>query len=182
VSDSGRDMLRQLLLLNYDDLKARLARRLGSVELAGEALQDTWLQLEEAARIGQVHRPQPYLLRIAYNIALKRRRSERDTVTLDDARAALNLVDDTPGPERAVEARSEIVALEEALAQMPPRRRAILLASRAEGVPLSEIAARFGISQRMIEIELKSALIHCGQRLGRKIVRRFGPKPPEGLT
>jgi RNA polymerase sigma-70 factor (ECF subfamily) len=182
VNDSGRDVLRRLLLLNYDVLKAQLARRLGSADLAGEALQDTWLQLEGATRIGDVHRPQPYLLRIAYNIALKRRRSERDTVTLDDARAALSLVDDTPGPERAVEARSEIVALEEALAQMPPRRRAILLASRAEGVPLSEIATRFGISQRMIEIELKSALIHCGQCLGRKIVRRFGPKPPERLS
>ena len=182
MSDSGRDLLRELLLLNYDDLKAQLARRLGSVELAGEALQETWLQLEGVARIGQVHRPRPYLLQIAYNIALKRRRTERDTVTLDDARAALNLVDDAPGPERAIEARSEISALEAALAEMPPRRRAILLASRAEGEPLSEIATRFGISQRMIEMELKSALIHCGQRLGRKIVQRFGPKPPEGLT
>jgi RNA polymerase sigma-70 factor, ECF subfamily len=182
VSDSGRDLLRRLLLLNYDDLKAQLARRLGSVELAGEALQDTWLQLEGVAPIGPIHRPQPYLLRIAYHIALNRRRSERSSVTLDDARAALDLVDDAPGPERAVEARSEILALEEALAEMPPRRRAILLASRAEGVPLSEIAARFGISQRMTEIELKSALIHCGQRLGRKIVQRFGPRRPEGLT
>jgi RNA polymerase sigma-70 factor, ECF subfamily len=182
VTDSGRDQLRRLLLLDYDDLKAQLARRLGSVELAGEALQDTWLQLEGVARIGQVQRLRPYLLRIAYHIALKRRRSERDTVTLDDARAALNLADDAPDPERVVEARSEILSLEGALAEMPPRRRAILLASRAEGVPLSEIAARFGISQRMTEIELKSALIHCGQRLGRKIVQRFGPKPPQGLT
>jgi hypothetical protein len=27
---------------------------------------------------------------------------------------------------------------------------------------------------------LKSALIHCGRRLGRKIVQRFGPRAVEG--
>jgi RNA polymerase sigma-70 factor, ECF subfamily len=182
VSEVWRDLLRRLLLLNYDELKAQLARRLGSVDLAADALQDTWLQLERAPQIGEVRRAHPYLLRIAYNIALKRRQSEREAVTLDDARGALDLIDDAPDPERAAEAKSEIAALEAALAEMTPRRRAILLASRAEGIPLSEIAVRHGISQRMTEIELKFALMHCGQRLGRKIVQRFGPRRSEGST
>jgi RNA polymerase sigma-70 factor (ECF subfamily) len=180
MSDSGPDLLRRLLLLDYDELKAQLARRLGSVDHAGDALQDTWLRLEGAAPIGTVHRPQPYLLRIAYNIALKRRQAERETTTLDDARAALNLVDEAPDPERVVEAKSEAAALEGALAELSPRRRDILLASRVEGVSLGEIATRHGLSQRMVEIELKMALIHCGRRMGRKIVQRFGPRLPEG--
>jgi RNA polymerase sigma factor (sigma-70 family) len=180
MSDSGLDLLRRILLIDYDELKAQLARRLGSVDRAGDALQDTWLRLEGSAKIGAVRRPQPYLLRIAYNIALKRRQAERETVTLDDARAALNLVDEAPDPARAVEARSEAMALEQALAELSPRRRDILLASRVEGVSLSEIATRHAISQRMVEIELKMSLIHCGQRMGRKIVQRFGPRSPEG--
>jgi RNA polymerase sigma-70 factor (ECF subfamily) len=180
MSDSGRDLLRRLLLVDYDKLKAQLARRLGSAERAGEALQDTWLRLESSAPIGAVERPQPYLLRIAYNIALKRRQAERETMTLDDARAALNLVDEAPDPERVVEAKSEAVALKRALAELSPRRRGILLASRGEGVPLSEIAVRYGLSQRMVEMELKFALIHCGRRLGRNIVQRFGPRPLNG--
>jgi FlaA1/EpsC-like NDP-sugar epimerase len=45
--------------------------------------------------------------------------------------------------------------------------------------PHQEIATRFGISTRMVEKELKRALEHCGQRLERKIVRRFGPRPEE---
>lgn len=182
MSDSDSDSLRRLLLLDYDELKARLARRLGSVERAGDALQDTWLRLEGGAQIGAVQRPQPYLLRIAYNIALKRRQAERETTTLDDARAALNLADEAPDPARIVEAKSEAAALERALAELSPRRRNILLASRMEGVALSEIATRYGISQRMVEIELKFALIHCGRRMGRKIVQRFGPRFPEGSS
>jgi RNA polymerase sigma-70 factor (ECF subfamily) len=92
----------------------------------------------------------------------------------------LNLVDEAPDPERVVEAKSEAAALEGVLAELSPRRRNILLASRVEGVSLSEIATRHGISQRMVEIELKMALIHCGRRMGRKIVQRFGPRLPEG--
>jgi RNA polymerase sigma-70 factor, ECF subfamily len=180
MSDSSPDLLRQLLLVGYEELKAQLARRLGSVERASDALQDTWLRLEGMAQIGAVQRPHPYLLRIAYNIALKRQLAERETVTLEDARAALNLVDETPDPERVVGAKSEAAVLERALEELSPRRREILLASRVEGISLSKIAIRHGISQRMVEIELKLALIHCGRRLGRKIVQRFGPRSPEG--
>ena len=180
MNASGRDLLRQLLLLNYDELRTQLARRLGSVEHASDALQDTWLRLEGGGQIGHVSQPQPYLLRIAYNIALKRRQRDRASMTLDDARAALDLVDDAPDPERVAEAKSELAAIDEALAELSPRRRDILLASRVEGIPLSEIAIRHNISQRMVEIELKSALMHCGWRLGRKIVQRFGPRSSKG--
>jgi hypothetical protein len=31
----------------------------------------------------------------------------------------------------------------------------------------------------MVERELKAALIHCGRRLGKNVVQRFGPKSPE---
>lgn len=180
MTESSRDLLRQLLLLRYGELRNRLAHSLGSVDRANDALQETWLRLEATAQIGVVHRPQPYLLRIAHNIAVKRRLAERETTTLDDARAALSLVDDAPDPERAVAGKSESMALERALAELSPRRRDILLASRVEGVSLSEIAARYGLSQRMVEMELKVALVHCGRRMGRKIVQRFGPRSPEG--
>src|ERR1700761_6166297 len=76
--DSVRQLLRDQFLLGYDQLKARLTERLGSAELASEALQDAWLRLENVTLIGPVHRPWPYVLRIAYNIALKRLRRERE--------------------------------------------------------------------------------------------------------
>jgi RNA polymerase sigma-70 factor, ECF subfamily len=182
MSDIARDRLRQTLLGEYGQLRSKLARRLGSTERADDALQDTWVMLQGSSPIGEVHRPEPYLFRIAYNIALKRRQAERETVTLDDARAALDLVDDTPSPERVVEDRSEVVALEQVLAELSPRRREILVASRLEEAPLREIATRLGLSQRMIEIELKLALIHCGRRLGKNIIQRFGPKGPKSIT
>jgi RNA polymerase sigma-70 factor, ECF subfamily len=182
MSDAGRRLLRAVLLLEYDGLKARLTRRLGSADRAADALQDAWLRLEHAEPSGPVDRPYPYLLRIAYNIALKSRSRERDIVTLDDARARLGLVEDAPDPERIVLAQSEMALVQQALAELTPRRREILLASRVDGVALRELAVRFNISQRMVEMELKSALVHCGRRLGRKIVQRFGPHRDRGIN
>jgi RNA polymerase sigma-70 factor, ECF subfamily len=179
MADS-RETLRQRLLLDYAELRTQLARRLGSTDRAEDALQDAWLRLEGASSIGVVSRPFPYLLRIAYHLGLKRRARERETMTLEDARAALNLADEAPGPAAVAEARSELAVLERALGELTPRRREILLASRADGVPLREIASRLGISQRLVEMELKLALIHCGRRLDRKIVQRFGPRPFPG--
>jgi RNA polymerase sigma-70 factor (ECF subfamily) len=180
MSDSGRERLRQIFLVDYDKLKRGLTRRLGSADHAKDVLQDTWLRLEAPLPIGPVDRPFPYLLRIAYNIAAKRKRLELDTVTLDEARAALDLIEDVPDPARIFEARSELAALRQALAELSPRRREILLASRADGIPLRTIALRLGVSQRLVEIELKQALIHCGLRLGRTIVQRFGPRTISG--
>src|SRR5262249_48802651 len=160
-----RELLRRHYLLGYDELKARLTQRLGSAELASDALQDAWLRLDRAAPAGPVDRPHSYILRIAYNLGLRSRERRRAAVTLDDARAALHLIDEGPGPARILEARAELELLKQAMRELTPGRRAILLASRLQGIPLHEIAARYGISQRMVERELKHALTHCAERL-----------------
>lgn len=177
MTDASRQRLRDILLLDYDDLKAQLTRRLGSAELASDVLQDTWLRLEQATPIGPVQRPRPYLLRMAHNIALKRLQSQPKTVSLDDARVALGLVDVTPGPAQIAEARAELAALKEAVQELTPRRRDILLAARLDGVPLKELAARHRVSQRLVERELRSAVLHCAAHLQKNVVQRFGPKP-----
>jgi RNA polymerase sigma-70 factor (ECF subfamily) len=182
MSESGREFLRQFFLLGYDDLKVRLTKRLGSAELASDALQDAWLKLERATPAGPVHRPRPYLLRIAYNIALKRLRRERQTVTLDEAREALSLIDEAPNPAQIAEARSELALLEQAVEDLTPRQREILFASRLDSISLHEIAVRYGISQRMVERELRQAVLQCAERLDRKVVQRFGPRRREAST
>jgi RNA polymerase sigma-70 factor, ECF subfamily len=180
MTNSSQDILRQLFLIDYSELKRQLTRRLGSEDRAADALHDAWLRLEEAAPIGPIHRPFPYLLRVAYHLALKRRQKERERVTLDDARDSLDLTDEAPSPERVAAGRSDLYVVRQALAELTPRRREILLAARTEGVPVREIAARHNISQRMAELELKAALLHCGRRLGRKVIQRFGPRSSDG--
>ncbi len=180
MSVSGQEVLRQAFTLAYDELRRRLTRRLGSVELASEALHDAWLRLDRAQSIGAVHNPISYLLQMGFNAALKRRAADQRTIGLTDARMALGIADETPDPEHAMIARSDVEVLGRALAELPPRRRQILLASRLDRRTLSEIAQQLGVSQRLVELELKHALAHCAQRLNRKVIQRFGPLSSAG--
>ena len=180
MTDSGREFLRNIFLLGYDDLKVRLTRRLGSAELAGDALQDTWLRLEHAIPLGPVLRPKPYILRIAYNIALKRLRGERTMVTLEEVREELRLVDEAPTPAQVTEGREELTLLLQAAEELTPRQRNILFAARLDGDTLQDIAIRFGIPERTVARELRRALLYCGERVGRKAIARRGPQSNDG--
>lgn len=179
MTDTTWTTLRQMLADRYDDLRKQLARRLGSEDLARETLHETWLHLHRQDSAEAIGSPAGYLRRTAFNIAIDRGRKATRLARRLEIRAVLELPDDTPGPAELTEAKQEIAALERALDELTPRRRTILLASRLEGTPLRRIADQLGISQRMVEIELKHALEHCAERLDRKVTRRFGPKGRE---
>lgn len=167
MSDATRTMLRSFLATRYDDLKLRLSRRLGSAELAGDALQDTYLRLGQAEVVGSVQSPAAYLFRMAFNVAIDRQRAEKRRLARNEVQDLLHIVDDAPGPGQIAEARFEIEALQKAIAELTPRRRAILLAARLQGMPQREIASRLGVSLRLVEKELRIAQEQCALKLGK---------------
>lgn len=172
--------LRRLLLLRYDEFKARLTRRLGSSELAGEALQDTWLRLEQGDGIAAAVRSHDaYLFRIAVNIARDRQRAETRRLTTSEVETLLDVVDETPNPGQIVEARSDLQALQAVMAELPPRQRAILLAARLDELPRREIAKRYRISLRLVQRELLEAQNYCAARLRRSGFSLFTSGPRE---
>ncbi len=177
MSDTKPDALRRSLVLDYEELRVRLTRQLGSAELANDALQETFLRLHREAELPPVERPRPYLLRMAARIAVRKLRGEKQTISLDDAKAAFGVADEAADSYRILAARRDLEAFQRAVAELTPRRREILYAARIEGLTLRTIAERQGISQRLVELELKDALAHCALRLDRKLVQRFGPQP-----
>ncbi|GGF47719.1 ECF sigma factor VreI [Aliidongia dinghuensis] len=166
MAETSQATLRQLFLVGYEDLKRLLTRRLGSSDLAGEALQETYLRLERAS-IGPVRSPRAYLYRTALNIATNRRLAENRHLSVSEVETLLNVADDAPDPAQVAEARSEIEALKRAVAELPARRREIFLAAWREELPHQQIAEHHGVTVRTVQIELKHALEHCAQRLGR---------------
>lgn len=166
MAESSRATLRNLLLTGYDELAKRLTFRLGSADLARDALQDTYLRLERTPQIGPVRSPKSYLLRMALNIAANRRIAENRLLTFVEAEALLQVADDVSDPARAVEARSEIEALKRALAELPARRREMALAAWVDDLSQKDIAQRFGVSVRTVQLELKAALAFCALHRG----------------
>ncbi len=154
-------VLRNLLAERYDEFKRRLTRSLGSEELACESLNETWLHLYRQDEVGAVRSPTAYLLRVALNIATDRRRNEGRRIRRSDALSVLEIADPAPDPARAAESRLLLEALGEAIDALPRRTREILVAARLQGLSQQEIADQFGISTRMVRIELRRALDQC---------------------
>jgi RNA polymerase sigma-70 factor (ECF subfamily) len=179
VSEASWEELRQRFIVKYDSLRARLRRRLGSDDLARESLQETWLQLARSDGSRSVTQQDSYLYGIALNMAAGLRRAETRHASRLEIEAALDFAEEAAGPDDITEAKFNLEELERAIQELPPRQRAILLAARIQDVPIQTIADSLGLSRRMIEIELKRAIEHCAGRLGRSVVKRFGPRPPE---
>lgn len=161
MTETGLLALRQLLLSSYDEFRARLTQRLGSSELAGDAVQDTWLRLHHTKSIGSVSSPTSYLFRMALNAARDRLMSDRRYLTSVQIDNLFDLADEAADPAHVAEARSELQLVEQLIAELPPRQREILVAARLDGLPRREIAERLGISLSLVEKELKQAHEYC---------------------
>lgn len=157
--------LRDYLLGTYDELKRRLSRRLGSEELAGDALQDTWVRLDTRRdRLGPVQNPAAYLLRMATNIVVDRQRADHRLMSFDEITALLDMADPGPGPAQTAETGFALAHTLELLQKMPERRRRILLAIRVEGLQQREVAERLDVSLRLVQRELKAAQEYLAAR------------------
>lgn len=161
MSDTVWASLRRTIVLHYDSIKMRLARSLGSRDLADDVLHETWLRLHRGDAVGAIQQPESYIFRVALNIAADRRREERRRASHAEVWAAIRLDDEAPDLARELEARSEVEALKRAMAALPPRRRAILIAARLDGLSHEAIAERLNISRTMVQKELRRAIAHC---------------------
>ena len=166
--------LRDLLLADYSGLDRQLTRRLGSADVASDVLQETYLRLEGMNEVGPVRSPKAYLFRIALNIANDRRRAESRRLTVDEVDCLLDIPDDRPDAARVIEDRSEVNLLKRAIAELPERRRRVLILSRINDMPHREIAKRLGVTVRTVEMDLKQAIEHCAERLKRPVPVKFG--------
>jgi RNA polymerase sigma-70 factor (ECF subfamily) len=161
MSDHALTSIRRLFVDSYDDLKRRLTKRLGSADLAGDAMHDAWLRLESADSIGIIQSPGNYLFRIALNAADDQRRLQKRHASAIEIDSLLELPDGAPTPEETAVARSDLEAFKAIMAQLPARRRAIFLAARVGNIPRQEIADRLGISRRLVAKEILLAHEYC---------------------
>ena len=94
-----------------------------------------------------------------------RRKSEARRLTHSEIEALTYFPDDPLDTTRAMEARAELRLVEEAIRELSPRRRTILTAVRLDGAKHAEVARRLGISERLVDMELRAAIEHCTRRL-----------------
>jgi RNA polymerase sigma factor (sigma-70 family) len=136
-----------------------LVRRLGSVPLAEEMAQETWLRAATLEGAAAIDNPRSYLFRIAANLAIDHKRSARQRVEVKAAEAVLEAVADPyPSPELEAHHRAEYARLVQVIADLPPRCRQVFIMARFDGLKYAEIAERLGISRNTVISHVVHAL------------------------
>lgn len=154
-----KDKLVSLLVSNYPQLARRLAGRLGSIDRANEALNDTYVRLHRAnAEMTEPRDLDSYLYRMAMNSARNRARSDALHLSAIEVEALLDLPDDAPDPLRVAEGRSDLEAVRRAIDGLPERRGAIFRRVWDEGASYAEVADEFGIAERTARHEMMLAV------------------------
>jgi len=157
--------LRALFLERYNDFRSQLKRRLGSDDLAHDAMQEAFLKVNDLPASSSIQQPAAYLFRVALNIAEDQRRRDSRLLTGVEISELIHLADEAADPARIAQGRDQIDAFQRALRQLPERTQQMVLAARVHDLPHAEIARRYGVSERIVSKELKRALEHCAREL-----------------
>ena len=128
-----------------------------------DVAQTAFVKLASVDRPEDIDNPRAFLYAAARNTvadyhrrAATRRRhaGELRRTAEDDDRCALS-------PERVLLGKERFAILQGVLQRMPRRRRAMLLLNRFDGVSLTEIARRFGISEAAVRKQIRLAMRDC---------------------
>lgn len=166
MRDSRPDSsLLSIFLERYNDFRSQLKRRLGSDDLAHDAMQETFLKVNDLPASSSIQQPAAYLFRVALNIAEDQRRRDSRLLTGVEISELINMTDEAADPARIAQGRSQIDAFRRALRGLPERTQQMLLAARVQELPHAEIARRYGVSERIVSKELKRGLEHCAREL-----------------
>lgn len=160
--DDGYD-LTSVYLDQWCYFRSILTRRVGSRELAEDALQETWMRLSTVEVREPIRDRQALILRIAANIAtdLIRRERRHSSRCISDEAVLLAVEDEQPSPERTTIDRDQLRKLVLALSELPLKALHALLMSRCDGLTHREIARKLAVSESMVAKYLAQAMRHC---------------------
>ncbi|MEJ1964524.1 MAG: RNA polymerase sigma factor [Gammaproteobacteria bacterium] len=159
-----------LFVRHAEELRVYLTGQVRCSQTAADLVQDTFVRLAQQRGGATENNPRAYLYRVAQNLAIdhyrSRERRQTDPTPHEDL---LQIADEAPLPERAVDGHQRLAALQRTLMELPELTQRIFQLNRIEGLTYSEIARRLDISDSSVQKHLSRALQHamrCLRQLG----------------
>jgi RNA polymerase sigma factor (sigma-70 family) len=147
-------------------LRRWLTRRPLSVDL-DDIVQEAYAKLALLPSVEHIHNPRAYFFRTAFSILVNEVR--RAQIVPIDAVAELDRLEvesQAPTPDREAEGRQELRLLAEAIAQLPPRCRQVVVARKVQGLSQRETAQALGMAESTVEKHMAAGLRHLSGLLG----------------
>ena len=145
---------------------------------AEDIVQETFLRaLEQRLKLAEVQEPRAWLVRVAWNLAIDRKRRITPAQMQEDAAAVLASAD-LPA-DRQLSSAAELAKVLAAMDRLPRLERAVLLLSAVEELSVAEIAAVIGRSESGVRSLVFRARAHLEERR-EGVSRRFAPTKGKG--
>lgn len=130
--------------------------------------QEVFARVFEAARRERPALPKAFLFQVTRNLMIDMLRrngaiSIRDMTDIE----RLNVSDMEPSAEAYVSARQELQILQNAINDLPPRCREVVIKRKIQGIPQKEVAAQMGIAVVTVENQIAIAMRLLAEALGR---------------
>ena len=165
--DEARALFGSAFREHHRSLMAHLRHRLGNEAEAADIAQEAYLRLLRYHKDQDLDSLKALLFRIATNLVLMRNRAARvrrqDGTPLD---ASSPLAGMTLPLEQQVSAQQQLDKAMAVIMALPEKCRQVFVLSRFHGLSYPQIAARCGISVKMVEKHITRALAACRQGVG----------------
>lgn len=121
--------------------------------------QDVYVRVYEAANKSLPDNPRSFLFSTAHNMLVDHvRRNKIVPIEFASQLDAFGAPIDEPGPDRNAIARDDLRRLQQALDDLPPRTRSVVILRRVDGLSRNDIAKQLGISAVTIKWHLNEGL------------------------
>lgn len=154
-----------------DELFRYMYRRTGDADTAADLTQETFSRMMVYRDAAHIADRWLLMYRIANNLVLEYQRAgyrhhASRHVSLDCAEP---LSANDPPVEEIVEARIALeVLLKQTIARLPPKCQLAFMLNRFDGLTYPQVAARMGISTKMVEKHIARALQACRAAVGER--------------
>ncbi len=142
-----------------------LARLVGSMAVAEDLVQETYVRVAAALGERSVEHLQPFIYQTARNLAfdhLRAKRRQGEVVTRDvDGAVLAAMPSNAPTPDAQVGDRELLDRLATVLVRLPPRQRHVFVIARLEGRGYTDIAAALNVSTSTVQKDVRAAMAAC---------------------
>lgn len=165
ISDESRWFAEEVQL-HEAALRSYLQYRVPCSADVDDVVQDSYLKILQAKPSKEITSVRAYLFTIARNTALKlfRKRKIYSPVPVGELPPS-RFLDEGQDVAGLANIHLQDAVVAETIAELPDRRREILLLRVADGLTPVEIAGRLGVSESTVRTQLTRAMDKCTQRL-----------------
>ena len=156
----------------YRELLNFLARKVGDKELAADLAQESYARVCAVPDRANIAEPRALLYTTARNLVTDhyRRAAVRDQVEISGAHehaldADAVMASAAWEPEAVLSGRQRLAAIEQALADLPPRPREAFVLYKLDGLSRGQVAEKMGVGVKTVETHLAVAMEACVCRL-----------------